>query len=210
MKKYSLYIYTAAYLSIIIPTPGRFVYGTAVIFEMFLFTILGILFNKLISKINFNELRSPLLLMFLIFLTILYRQIFVLTQTEVALTLGFIFYIPPVSLFIIAILINDSEKELKFHFLDNIKKLSFFCIFGLIFFLFRDVSAFGTFTFFGNNHQIYEKILFHPKNAGFFTFLATIPGALIFSGIFLLAVNCIDSQLKKIKNLKKAEKIEVK
>ena len=56
---------------------------------------------------------------------------------------------------------------------------------SLIFYLFRDIAGYGTFTFFGKNHRIYEKILFNPDNVGIFTFFATIPGALVLTSLII-------------------------
>ena len=83
MKKYSTYMFIAAFLSIIIPTPGRFVFGLTILFELFLFTILGTVFNALFPKLKINELKTFLLLMTLLTFSILYRQIFIIFQTEV-------------------------------------------------------------------------------------------------------------------------------
>ena len=55
----------------------------------------------------------------------------------------------------------------------------------LLFFLLRDMAGYGTFTFFGPHHQIYEKVLISPENLRFFSIIASIPGALILSSVLL-------------------------
>ena len=44
---------------------------------------------------------NNIVMTFLIFFTVIYRQIFAIAYFEVALTLGFLFYFPPVSLLLI-------------------------------------------------------------------------------------------------------------
>ena len=52
-------------------------------------------------------------------------------------------------------------------------------------FLLKKTFGYGTFTFFGKGHQIFEKVIISPDNLGFFSLLASIPGALIFSSVLL-------------------------
>lgn len=203
MKKESIYLLIAAYLSIIILTPGRFVFGFTTMLELFLFMILGILFNSLISKLKLNDFRTALSLMFIVFLTSIYRQIFVIFQTEVAMTLGIIFYIPALSLYLVNTMLRNSAKSLKYKLLFNLKQNGIICILGLAFFLFRDLAAYGTFTFYGKNHQIYEKVLFFQNTTGYLSFLASIPGTLMFSGLLLLCVRYVKRQLQILGNVEK-------
>ena len=201
MKKYSTYMFIAAFLSIIIPTPGRFVFGLTILFELFLFTILGTVFNALFPKLKINELKTFLLLMTLLTFSILYRQIFIIFQTEVAFVLGFLFYIPPLSLFLITILIEESKEPLLVQLKTNLKLSSLFCFSGLLLFLFRDIFSFGTITFFGKNHMIYEKVIFNSDITMLLSFCASIPGILIISGTFLLTIKIIKTKITSIQNL---------
>jgi len=125
--------------------------------------------------------------------SIFYRQLFTIFQTELSLTLGYIFYLPAVSLFTIGLLYEDKDKTIIERAGLLFTKVAIFCISGLFFFLFRDIAGFGTFTFYGPNHQIYEKVLFNPETVGIFTFIASIPGALILSGLALF-VNILARQ----------------
>jgi hypothetical protein len=201
MKKYSTYMFIASFLSILIPTPGRFVFGLTILFELFLFTLIGTLFNYLFPKLKINELKTFLLLMILLTFSILYRQIFIIFQTEVAFVLGFLFYIPPLSLFLITILIEESHETIYVQLKNNLKLSAIFCISGLILFLFRDIVCFGTITFFGKNHMIYEKILFDSDITMLFSFCASIPGILILCSSLLLIIKVIKTKISSIQNL---------
>ena len=195
MKQKKSFMYIASFLMLTIPTTGRFVFGVTLMFELILLEILGILINSLVTKLKFNEIRTYFVMFFMIAITILYRQILVLTYTEVALTLGFLLYLPPVSVYLTHTLFTDFEEPLAVRLKTNLVSTLLFALMILGFFLFRDVAGYGTFTFFGRNHRIYEKILFNPEKLGIFTFFASIPGALVLTGLtiymFLLLRNKI-------------------
>ena len=122
---------------------------------------------------------------FMISITILYRQILVLTYTEIVLVLGFLLYVPPVSIFLTHTIFSDYEEPLELRLKTNILNTLVLCVMILAFYLFRDVAAYGTFTFFGKNHRIFEKVLFNPNKVGIFSFFATIPGALVLTGLMI-------------------------
>ena len=176
-------MYIASFLALTIPTPGRFVLGFTLILELFILEILGILINSLVSKLKFNEIRSYFVMLFMIAITLLYRQILVLTYTEIALNLGFLIYLPPVSLFLTHTLFSDNDEALPVKLKTNLLNTLTFSILILLFFLFRDIFGYGTFTFFGKNHRIFEKIIFNPERIGIFTFFASIPGGLVLTSI---------------------------
>jgi len=201
MNKNQYYIYISAFLSILIPTTGRFVYGFTLMLELFILMMVGTLIISLIKKLKLEEIQSAILLITLISTTILYRQIITLTYAEISLVLGFIFYLPPISIFVINNILNDNEKSLKERCKRNSIRGGNAVFMGLIFFLIRDIAGYGTFTFFGKNHHVFEKVLFNPEKIGIFSFLATIPGALIFAGILLFIHIFVDSKINIVKNV---------
>ncbi len=196
----SLFIFIAAYLAILIPSPGRFVFGVVIMLELFLLTIVGTLINSLITKMKLEEVRTVILMLILICFTIFYRQIIVILYPEIALILGFTFYLPTVSLFLVGYLFTNEKKTLGEHLKHNTLRVLVFIVTGLLFFLFRDIAAYGTFTFFGKNHQIYEKVLLNTESVGIFTFFASIPGALMLAGIILFIDICIRRKFMIIRN----------
>lgn len=200
MRSKSIYIYIAAFLAILLPVPGRFVYGITLLFELAILMLLGIFINLLIDKIKMPEFRTVIMMYCLIALTILYRQIFVILQPEIALTLGFTFFLPTLSLFLIGNLFNDDTISLKDRLFSYLIDLLIFIIFGVLFFLLRDILGFGTFTFFGKKHQIYEVIIFDASKIGVFDFFATIPGALFVEGMLLSIFVSIRQKFKILKN----------
>lgn len=203
MKNKSIFIYIAAYLAIIIPTPGRFVYGVTLMFELVLLMLLGTLISNLIEKTIIKELKTVIMLFSLISITTIYRQIFVLIQPEVILTLGYLIYIVPSSLFLIGYLFNNENKEFIDVLKINMIQVTKFALCGLLFFLLRDIAGYGTFTFFGAKHQIFEKVIFSTDNIGVFSFIATIPGGLVLSSCIIFLHLMIRS---KINILQKADR----
>ena len=63
------------------------------------------------------------------------------------------------------------------------------------------VSNFGSITFFGKNHMIYEKVIFNSDITMLLSFCASIPGILIISGTFLLIIKIIKTKITSIQNL---------
>lgn len=198
MKQKKSFMYIASFLALTIPSTGRFVYGLTLILELFILVISGILLNALVKKLKFEEIRTYFVSFFMIAITILYRQILVLTYTEIALTLGFIIYFPPVSVFLTHTLFTDNEEALSVKLKNSLLSTLIFGLIILIFFLFRDIAGFGTFTFFGKNHRIFEKVLFNPEKIGIFTFFASIPGALVLTSLTIYMFLFLRNKLRII------------
>ena len=116
-------------------------------------------------------------------IAVIYRQIFIMLQPEIVLTLGFTLYLVPISTFLISFLFKPHNFENKELIVKSTWRSVKFALCGLIFFLIRDILGFGTFTFFGPKHQIFEKVLFNENSVGILSFLATIPGALLLSSL---------------------------
>ena len=176
-------MYIASFLALTIPTPGRFVYGITLVFELFILELAGVLLNSLVPKLKFNEIRTYFVMFFMIVITIFYRQLLIFTYTEVALTLSFLLYFPTVSVFLTHTLFTDYDEPLPVRLKHNLLSTLAFSFMILMFFLFRDIAGYGTFTFFGKNHRIFEKILLNPDKVGIFTFFASIPGALVLTSL---------------------------
>lgn len=201
MNRKSLFLYVPIYLALIIPTPGRFVFGFTIFLEMLFLTIIGTLANSLVNKLKFDKMQTAIVLICVIAGTIFFRQMFVLICPEIALTLGFVFYLPPVSLFLIGILFNDTAAPLSERLKENIGIMGIFSVIGLLFFLVRDILGYGTFTFIGSNHQIFEKVLITSDNWAVCSFLASIPGALIFAAVLFYIAILIRKKIHIFRNV---------
>lgn len=200
MKSKAFFLYLAAFLVLLIPSPGRFVYGFTLMIELFFLTTLGTLVLILIKKLKLVELKTVLLLFSLIVITVIFRQIFILLYPEVVLTLGFIIYLPAISTFLICFFSERQDFETKQLIIENIIRAVIFFVFGTLFFLFRDVVGYGTITFFGKHHQIVEKVIFNSEQIGIFSFLASVPGALLLSALITFLHLTVRKKFKIISN----------
>lgn len=200
MKKNNMFFYLTAYLALLIPAPGRFVYGFTLMTEVFLLSIIGELSVLLIEKIKFDQLKSTLFILILVAFSILFRQILIIINSQVALTLGLVVFFPPVSLFILNILFTLKTEKFLVQFRHRIVKMLIFTLGGMMIFLIRDILGYGTFTFFGKNHFIYEKVLFDSNKIGVFSLLASIPGVLVILGIIYFLFIQFSKKIEILKN----------
>ena len=200
MKKNNMFFYLTAYLALLIPAPGRFVYGFTLMTEVFLLSIIGGLSVLLIEKSKFDQLKSTLFILILVAFSILFRQILIIINSQVALTLGFVVFFPPVSLFILNILFTLKTEKFLVQFRHRIVKMLIFTLGGMMIFLIRDILGYGTFTFFGKNHFIYEKVLFDSNKIGVFSLLASIPGVLVILGIIYFLFIQFSKKFEILKN----------
>lgn len=199
MKNKNLYFYLTAYLALLIPAPGRFVYGFTLMMELFLLSFVAIFSIIFVQKIKFEQLKSIIFILIIISFTILFRQLMIFINAEVVLTLGFLLYLPPVSLLILNILFTQKQEDFLPQFKHNVIKTTIFTFGGMIIFLIRDIFGYGTFTFFGKNHFIYEKVLFNANDIGIFSLLATIPGVLLLIGLLYFIYIKISNKFDIIK-----------
>jgi len=206
MTKQQTYTFIAASLAFLIPFPGRFVYGVVLVLELIFLMLIGTCVTSVAEKIKLGELKNVLTLIAITSFTIFYKEILILTQTEIAMTLGFLLYIPAGSSFLIGYIFNKTETPLAQRLKTNMIYTGRFVIFALFFFLIRDIFGFGTFTFFGSNHMIYEKIIFDSGNISILSFLATIPGALLLSSLILFVDVTVTHKLGILKKADEANK----
>lgn len=185
MKRRSVYVLIATILAILVPSPGRFVYGVTLVLELNFLMLAGTLAHSLIRKIKLEEMNTLIIMIVIISTAILFRQIMIMIQPEVMLTLGFLIYLMPVSVFLFGYLFSNNDQPLAVRLKFNMFHVLTYSVYAILFFLLRDIAGYGTFTFYGPNHQIFEKVIISPEKTGFFSIFASIPGALILSSILL-------------------------
>ena len=215
MKRRSIYVFVSATLAMIVPSPGRFVYGLVLILLLNFLMLIGTIANSIVKKFKLQELQSTVIFTFLICGTILFRQLFIMLNPEVVLTLGFVMFLIPVSFFVIGYLFNNYEepfnKRIKFSFTHSLT----FSFYALLIFLIRDIFGYGTITYFGSGLQIVEKILLPEDSLSILSFFASIPGVLILSSVILFFHIISRNKLNIIRNTdsikdEKEEKTEKK
>lgn len=205
MKRRSFYVFLAASLAMLIPAPGRFVYGFILSIELIVIMLAGTIANVAFIKLKLNEMTSFATMFVVIGVAVLYKQLLNFLIPEAALALGFIVYLLPVSIFFVGYLYSNTAGTLSQRLRINMVHILTFALYTLIFFFFRDILGFGTITFFNGNHQIVEKVLIPADKLGVLTILASIPGALIISSFVLFHHIVLRNKINIIRNSEAAE-----
>lgn len=197
MNKQIYNIFTVISFALLIASPGRFAFGLIICAELFFLAICGLIVSALLEKLNLNQFKSILTIITLIFSTILYKQIIMWLFPLIALQLSFVFYLPAISSYMIG-MIYKNDSKIKFS--ENIKIISFFSIFALVFYLIRDILGFGSFTF-PTLNGIFELILFNSKTLSWSVFFASMPGALFLVSVSILIFVCIQKRFNIIERI---------
>jgi hypothetical protein len=197
MNKQIYNIFTVISFALLIASPGRFAFGLIICAELFFLAICGLIVSALLEKLNLNQFKSILTIITLIFSTILYKQIIMWLFPLIALQLSFVFYLPAISSYMIG-MIYKNDSKIKFS--ENIKIISFFSIFALVFYLIRDILGFGSFTF-PTLNGIFEIILFNSKTLSWSVFFASMPGALFLVTVSILVFVCIQNKFNIIERI---------
>lgn len=173
------YYYIASSLAILVPVPGRFAYGLVLLVLFNIQMILASVVFHVVEHLNLQVLRNSIIAFALIAVTIFYKQLLVIFCPSAALTLGFCIYLPALTSAVIEFFFTEYKKGIKAHLALTMKKSLVMSAFCLVYFLFRDLAGFGTFTF-----PVWKKIAvfhlpFNPETASASVFIATIPGSLV-------------------------------
>ncbi|MDE6067718.1 MAG: hypothetical protein K2F89_02025, partial [Treponemataceae bacterium] len=128
---------------------------------------------------------------------VLFRQILILFSPVIALTLGFVIFLPPVSVF----LFGNVFAERTPYPSDALRQSLVFSAFALVFFFLRDLLGFGTISFPMPN-GIGEARFFDSRSTAFCSLFASVPGAL------LLVVLCMAALLTVQRKMNIIEKSE--
>lgn len=197
MNKQIYNIFTVISFALLIASPGRFAFGLIICAELFFLAICGLIVSALLEKLNLNQFKSILTIITLIFSTILYKQIIMWLFPLIALQLSFVFYLPAISSYMIG-MIYKNDSKIKFS--ENIRIISFFSIFALVFYLIRDILGFGSFTF-PTLNGIFELVLFNSKTLSWSVFFASMPGALFLVSVSILIFVCIQKRFNIIERI---------
>ena len=200
MNRNLYYVFTAISFAFLIAAPGRFAFGIVICLELFFLVLSGFLFSFLLKKLMLHEMNSIVTVLGLIFSTVLYKQIIMAMYPLIALQMSFVFYLPAVSSYMIGIIYKNIDVSTKISVIDNLKVTGYFSAFALVFYAFRDIVGYGTFTLPSPN-GLYEKILIGKDNMIWGTFFASIPGALVLVCIAILAFIYVQNKFKIIKRV---------
>lgn len=196
MKQNTLSVYLMASLSMLVPFPGRFAYGIVLVIAMYASMIFMTLFQNLIYKFSLESLLSALTAVFLITESVFFKQLLIMYSPVMALTLGFVIYIPAVASFFVMRLYRPNVSSIVADLSQNIRYCGGFSLFSLCIFLFRDIFGYGTISF-PSRTGIVQLVIFSSAekvHAG--SFWASMPGAVLLCGLVLYIISYADQSMK--------------
>lgn len=197
MNKSLYFIFTAAAFSMLVCAPGRFAYGFVLMLEFLLIISGASAFSYLVKTLKLENLKSVLNLAFIMFLTIAFKLVLVLVSPVMALTLSFVIYVPAISAFMLSSVLTNEEKTVKDGVAKNLVTSLVFALFTLVFFFVRDVAGFGTITL-PAKYGITEKVLFDVHKSAFFSFFASVPGALMMVAVTVAVIILLQNKFSII------------
>ncbi|MCR5762923.1 MAG: hypothetical protein K6G00_06010 [Treponema sp.] len=196
MKQNTLSVYLMASLAMLVPFPGRLAYGIILIVFMYASMFFMTLFQNLIYKLSLESLLSVLTAVFLISESIFFKQLVVMYSPLMALTIGFVIYIPAVSSFFIMRLYRPNKPSVYADLAQNIRYCGGFSFFSICIFLFRDLFGYGTITL-PSRTGIAQLVIFHSsEKVSLGTFWASTPGAVLLCGFILYIISYADQNMK--------------
>lgn len=200
MKKRSIYVFLSTSLAMLIPAPGRFVYGFVLVLELLFLMLIGTLSVSFAKKMKLDQLKTIITLVSVVSASIFFRQLLILIQPEVVMVLGIVIYLVPISYFFIGYVFANQDQPLATRLKLNMIHMTTFAIYALAFFLVRDLVGYGTFTFFGSGMRIVEKVIIPADRIGIASFIASIPGATVLSAVILFSHIIVRNKYSIIKN----------
>ncbi len=194
MIKNYYYIYIAAALSIIIPFPPRFAYGIIAIILLNILIYGGFAIKFFTEKFHITPMLTSLLIFTTVALTGIYKQLFILYAPSIAFTSGLALYLTAFSSYIYGNVLDTVGLPPLEHLVRTSKRTALFSGLVLLFFLLRDIIAFGSITF-PAPKGIKVITIFKVGEVYPLHFLATIPGTLIVLGLIFALFSFINRKL---------------
>lgn len=171
-----------------IVSPGRLVVAFVLAAEEVILSTLCALFISLLDTLEVKQIKESCICLFVVMFVILYKEILSAWMPAVALQLSFVLFLPAISTFSTAFLIDDKSDNLLTRLSAVIPAHLVFAFYIIIFCAIRDIIGFGTITL-PKMGGVMEIVL--CKNAPG-SFLATIPGALMLSALILASFLVIE------------------
>ncbi len=175
-------MFTTAILSFIVPLPSRFAYTLIMLVTVNFVMLSGTALKMFIGKLDLQNLETPLLIIFMISMTLLFKQLIILFSPIIALTIGFVIYLAPVSSFLTGHILEPKENYTSNMFAVNMRNSGILSGIAALVSIVREFLAYGSFSLpFRDGIHIYKYPFVKSDTLSFF--FSTISGALILTGI---------------------------
>lgn len=185
------YTYIAAILSIVIPLPARTGCGLVMIFVVSILMLSCTGLKVLLKKIETGKMESLVLVAFLVFMTIICKEILVLISPALALIMSFAIFLAPVSCFLLGYVIPDRELEKNIFSVNMISTAIFFVV-VLLFFIIRELLAFGSVSLPSRSGIMIFTVFPHYS-----VFWSTIPGGFLLLFFLFSSMFLVDRKINK-------------
>lgn len=181
-----IYLFIAANLAFLIPVPGRLAYAVILLVLFNIQMAAATLLFHAIHRLSIGSMQNAILSLTIVALGIFYKQVLTIVCPVAALTLGFCIFLPTLASVIIEFFFLDYEHGLRKHLAGNMRSISFITVFGLLFFLARDILGYGTVTLPGWRRLVVLHLPYNPESGGASVFLATVPGSMVLVALILM------------------------
>ncbi|MCR4940626.1 MAG: hypothetical protein K5930_11050 [Treponemataceae bacterium] len=181
MRK-SIFMFTTAILCFIVPLPSRFAYTLVMLLAINFIMLTGTTLKVFIGKLNLQNLEPLLLIVFIISMTILFKQLLILFSPIIAFTIGFVIYLAPASAFLNGHILEPKEKYTGNIFSINMRNAGIISAIASIVSIIREFLAYGSFSLpFRDGIHIYKYPFVKTTTLSFF--FSTISGAFVLTGL---------------------------
>ena len=205
----NIFTYLSILLMLLIAVPGRFAYGLCILLVLVMIFLCGSIFKKLLYKLGIQDLQVVLISIFLVAITVVFRQLLILFCPILALTMGYAVFMPALSAFLLNNL-YEYKKNSSLEMKASMRQVLYFCGWMLLIFLIRDVAGFGTITLPAYNDIVVIHIIKSvPSGVSAGTALASIPGSFFLIGIGIVISSMIRNRNIRNNMIRKAQDEEL-
>ncbi len=189
MNKKSVFLYIVTSISIFIPSPPYFGYGFILIVIFNISLLVSIATSHMLDSLNDNY-RIPIVLLFSSLTTVILHQIVTMISPIIGLTISFVVYLTPLSVLTFDKLLVDADSSSDEKRKNSFKVLYLLSFVALIFFLLREILAFGSISY-PSPQGVITISLFSNVLSDYSFFWSSIPGALIQLAFFMVLLPII-------------------
>jgi len=192
--KPNIFLFILSLLPIIIATPARFGCGLVIILLLNLIMILGTTVRFFMSKVSTGNTERLIILLFLIFITIIYKRLLVLFSPILGIILSFALYFVPLSPISLELLVSKDDYSNVHVFGKNMAYSGLYSLVLFFFFIIREFLAYGSISFPVRSGIIpFEYFPWHSS------FWATISGGFILISIIYVILMFVDKKLETVR-----------
>lgn len=184
-QKNDFYINCAVSLVMLVPVPPRFAYGVILVIMFNLLILLGTLFKRSLEKLQMQNMLNPLLILFLVSVSMLTGILLAYYDAVLSLTLNFVLFLPVFTSLVVGKLLANSDMPLGLLLRKNILYSAFITGISLVFLCVREIFGYGSITLLHGSGIVQHQII-PPQYMQTGIFWVTIPGGITLAALLLV------------------------